>query len=89
MQGLSSIFTPEQQQNWSQMTGQPHNFSAGPYFGSPSTGAPPNQGPQNPAGVVLKGGAGATGGQNAAQNQAPVGNAAPRHARSATQQAWC
>ena len=74
MQGLNSIFTPEQQQNWSQMTGQPHNFPAGAYFGSPpQQGFLGNEGPQNPAGVKLYQG-GASGG--AQQNQAPAGGAA-------------
>ena len=54
MQGLNSVLTPEQQQNWAQMTGQPHNFPAGTYFGSQgqATQGQPNQGVgQNPAGV--------------------------------------
>ena len=37
MQQINSVLTPEQQQNWSQLTGQPHNFPAGVYFGSPAS----------------------------------------------------
>ena len=74
MQGLNSVLTPEQQQNWAQMTGQPHNFPAGAYFGSQgqATQGQPNQGAgQNPAGVVPNG-AGAAGGQGGSQNQGPA-----------------
>ena len=65
MQQINSVLTPEQQQNWSQLTGQPHNFPAGAYFGSP---AGPDTVFDDPSTDRGGAGVGGTGGGSAAQS---------------------
>jgi hypothetical protein len=45
-QNINSVLTPQQQQAWQQMTGQPYNFQPNAYFSPPTT--TPN--PTNPSG---------------------------------------